>query len=152
MVFLLTSDQKLSTRTLILEGWSISVDRKHLSGVDWALLIDWLTNNVHNSSKSLWSDWNHNWRSGISDGLSSNETFSGIQSDSSDVVTTQMLGDLKNESVFSALDLKGVHNLWKVTLELDIDDGTDDLRDLSNCGLRGESPYLIEKNMLEKHS
>ena len=145
MVFLLTSDQKLSTRTLILEGWSISVDRKHLSGVDWALLIDWLSNNVHNSSKSLWSDWNHNWRSSISDGLSSNETFSGIQSDSSDVVTTQMLGDLKNESVFSALDLKGVENFWKVTLELDIDDGTDDLRDLSNCGLRGESPYLIGK-------
>ena len=145
MVFLLTSDQKLSTRTLILEGWSISVDRKHTLGVNWTLLIDWLSNNIHNSSKSLWSDWNHNWRSSISDFLTSNETLSRIQSDSSDVVTTQVLGDLKNKSVFSTNDLKGVKNLRKVTLELDIDDGTDDLRDLSNCGLRGESPYLIGK-------
>jgi hypothetical protein len=52
-----------------------------------------------------------------------------------------MLGDFENESVLSTLNFKSVKNFRKVSLELDIDDGTDDLRDLSNCDLRGEGPY-----------
>jgi hypothetical protein len=42
-----------------------------------------------------------------------------------------MLGDLKNESVGNTLNFKGIKNWWKVTLELDIDNGTDDLRDFT---------------------
>jgi len=59
-----------------------------------------------------------------------------------------MLGDFKNESVFSTLNFKSVKNFRKVSLELDIDDGTDDLRDLSNCDILGESPL---SNKLGKH-
>ena len=114
---------------------------EEFSGVNWALLIDWLSNNIHDSTESLWSNWNHNWGSGISDGLSSDKTLGGIQSDGSNVVTTQMLGDFENESVLNTLNFKSVKNFRKVSLKLDIDDGTDDLRDLSNCDLRGEGPY-----------
>jgi hypothetical protein len=59
-----------------------------------------------------------------------------------------MLGDFENESVLSTLNFKSVKNFRKVSLELDIDDGTDDLRDLSNCDLRGEGPL---GNKLGKH-
>jgi hypothetical protein len=38
-----------------------------------------------------------------------------------------MLGDFENESVFGSLNFKSVKNFRKVSLELDIDDGTDDL-------------------------
>ena len=152
MELLLTSDQKFGTRTLVKEGWSFSVDWEELGGFNWALLIDWLSNNIHNSTESLWSDWNHNWVSSISDILSSNETLSGIQSDGSDVVTTQVLGDLKNESVFDTLNLKSVKNWWKISLKLDIDDGTDDLRNFTNGDLGGECPYLIENKKLGKNS
>jgi hypothetical protein len=37
-----------------------------------------------------------------------------------------MLGDLENQSVFSALDFKSVQNGWSVTIELDINDWSND--------------------------
>ena len=107
---------------------------EEFSGVNWALLIDWLSNNIHDSTESLWSNWNHNWGSGISDGLSSDKTLSGIQSDGTDVVATQMLGDFENESVGSAFDLEGIENRRKFTLKFDVDDGTDNLGNFSSGG------------------
>lgn len=95
--------------------------------VNWALLIDWLTNNVNNSSESLWSDWDDNWAAGVLDTLSSNESLSGIQGNGPHIVTTQMLGDLQYESVICSLHLKGIENWWKISLELHIDDGTNNL-------------------------
>jgi hypothetical protein len=43
-----------------------------------------------------------------------------------------MLSDLENESSFSTLNLKGVKNRRKSALELNIDDGTNNLRDLAS--------------------
>jgi len=57
-----------------------------------------------------------------------------------------MLGDLENESVTNTLDFKGIENWWKISLELDIDNGTDDLRDLTNSNdFSREVSYTIEK-------
>jgi hypothetical protein len=55
-----------------------------------------------------------------------------------------MLGDFKNESVTDSLDLKGIENWWKISLKFDIDNGTDDLRDLtSSRNFGGEVSYTI---------
>jgi hypothetical protein len=43
-----------------------------------------------------------------------------------------MLGDFKDESVLSSLDLKCVENEREFSIEVHIDDGTDNLRDLSD--------------------
>jgi hypothetical protein len=42
-----------------------------------------------------------------------------------------MLGYFQNESVLSSLNFKSVENWRKCAFELDIDDGTNDLRNLS---------------------
>jgi hypothetical protein len=56
-----------------------------------------------------------------------------------------MLGDLKNKSVTNTLNFKGIKNWWKISLELDIDNSTDDLRDFTYTNdLGGEVSYLIE--------
>jgi len=73
------------------------------------------------------SDWNLNWKTGVSDDLSSNETLGGIQSNGSDIVSSQMLRDFQDESMLRTLNLEGVKNRWKLTVELDIDDGTNNL-------------------------
>jgi len=54
-----------------------------------------------------------------------------------------MLGDFENESVLNTLNFKGIENWWKVSLKLDINNGTDDLRDFTNSSdLSGEvSPH-----------
>jgi hypothetical protein len=103
------------------------MDWKEFIRVDWTLFVNWLTNNVDNSTKSLWSDWHNNGALGITNTLSSNESFSGIKSNGSDVVTTQMLGDLEHESVIAILYLKGIENWGKISLELHIHNGTNDL-------------------------
>jgi len=60
------------------------------------------------------------------------ESFSGVEGNSSDVVASQMLGDFQNKFVLDALDLQGVENGWKVALELHVDDSTNHLGNLSH--------------------
>ena len=64
--------------------------------------------------------------------MTSNETVSGVQGDGSHVVATEMLSDLEHETVLSISDLKSVENGGKSTIELDVDDGTNDLRNSSS--------------------
>jgi hypothetical protein len=53
-----------------------------------------------------------------------------------------MLGDFEHESVRGSLNLKSVHDRWEISFELDIDNGTDDLRDLTYSNdLLGEVSY-----------
>ena len=122
-----TSDEQLGSGTLILEGGSVSVDRQEFVRLDRALLVDWLADDVDDSAEGLWSDWHHNWISSVLDLLASNESFSRIQRNGTHVVSTEMLGDLKDESGLGALYLEGVENWRKVTLKLHIHDGTNDL-------------------------
>ena len=44
-----------------------------------------------------------------------------------------MLGNLKDQSLaaFRDINLKGIENLWKFLVELDVDNGTDDLGNLT---------------------
>jgi hypothetical protein len=102
-------------------NWQLSVC------INRSFLVNWLTNDIHDSAETSLSDWNLNWKTGVDDLLSSNETFGGIQSNGSDVVSSQVLGDFKDKSVLSTLNLEGVVNGWKLTVELDIDDGTNNL-------------------------
>ena len=98
-----------------------------------------LTNDVHNSSEGFGTDGNHNWVTSVFDFLSSNKTIGGVQGDSSDSGISQMLGNFKNKSVLSSFDFKGVENGRKVIFELDIDDGTDDLGNLTRLLASGFS-------------
>merc|ERR1719498_167878 len=114
------------------------MDWKELISLNWALLVDGLTNDVDDSTKGLGADWHSNWIASVSNLLTSNETLSGVEGDGSHVVATKMLSDLEDESVVDTLHLKGVEDRWKVALELHIDDGTNDLGDLTNGKIRTE--------------
>lgn len=103
------------------------MDGSVFSGVDWTSLVNWLTNHIDNSTESFWTDWHENGCTSIDDSLSSNETFSGIQGDGSHVVTTQMLSDFQNQSVLSSLYFQSIQNGWEFTVEVHIDDGTNNL-------------------------
>lgn len=56
-----------------------------------------------------------------------------------------MLGDLEHQSVVDALDFKGVKNWWKVSFELHVNDGTDNLGNFTNTAdFLCEVSYLID--------
>ena len=122
-------------------NWSV------LISLDGTTLIDGLTNNIDDSSEGLGTDGYQNGGADIADTLSSNETLSGIKGNGTDVVSTEMLGDLENKSVGAILNLKGIQNWGKLALELHIDDGTNNLGNftLSSNLFRGsgESAYII---------
>ena len=110
-----------------------------LVGIDWATLVDGLANDINDSAESACADWHLNWGASIEDGLSSDETLCGVESDGAHVVASQMLGNFEHESVAGSLHLKGIENWGKLSAELHIHDGTNHLGDLS-IGRR-ESSY-----------
>jgi len=107
------------------------VDGAELVGLDGTTLVDGLTNNIDDSTESLGADGNHDGGAGVGDSLATHETLSGVHSDGAYIVSTQVLGDLKNEDLFSVLNTEGVENGGELSFELYVDDGTNNLRNLS---------------------
>lgn len=107
-------------------------------------LIDGLSNNVDDSAKSLRTNWHHDGVSSVADWLATNETFSGVQGDGTYVVTTQVLCNLENKTVLSALNFESIENGRKLTFELHVDDGTNNLRNLSMSDLCAEATYTTQ--------
>lgn len=108
------------------------MDGSVLGGVDGTALIDGFTNDIDNSSKCLRTNRHENGCAGILHVLATHEALSGVQGNCADVVATEMLGDLEHKTVLSTLDLKSVEDGREISVELHVDDGTDDLRD-SSC-------------------
>ena len=96
-------------------------------GFDWASLIDGVSNDVHNPAEGLWPDGDTDRSSGINDFLTSDESLCGVHSNCSDSGVSKMLSDLEDESVFDSLDLECVEDRWDVSVELHVNDGTNDL-------------------------
>ena len=81
-----------------------------LIGVDWATLIDGLTNHINDSSEGLRSDGDHDRALHVLDLLATDKTFSRVERNSAHVVTTEMLGNFEDETIVGALDLEGIEN------------------------------------------
>jgi hypothetical protein len=123
----LTCNKHLSAGALVDEAGSISVDGSVFIGQDGATFVDGLTDDVDDTAEGLGTDGDQNWVTSVHDGLSTDETFSGVEGDGSDVVTTEMLGDFEDKSVCDSLNFESVENWGEGTLELDVDDSTNNL-------------------------
>ena len=142
-VWQLTGNEELLSRTLLFEGWRFSVDWQELVGSDGAALIDRLTDNVDDSAESFGADGHLDGIASVLDGLATHETLGGVEGNGAHVVATQVLGDLKDEAVLGALNFECIHDRGKFTFELHVDDGTDDLGNLSSGG--AEATYKAKK-------
>ena len=115
------------------------MDGKELGSVDGTTFVNGLTNDINDTTESARANGHLNGVSSVLDRLATDETLGGVESNGAHVVATQVLGNLKDETVLGSLDLKGVENRRKLTFELHIDDGTNNLRDLSSGA--GEASY-----------
>ena len=129
---LLTGDEELLSGTLLIERGSLTMDREELGSVDGATLVDGLSDHINDTAEGARADRHLNRVASVLNGLTTDETLSGVESNRAHVVATQVLGDLEDETVLGALNLKSVENRRELTLELDVDDGTNDLGDLSS--------------------
>ena len=119
------------------------MDGESLRGSDGAALVDRLTNHVDDSAESFRTDGHLNRVASVNDGLATHEALRRVERNRTDRVATQMLGDLEDETVLGALDLEGVVDRREFSIELHVDDGTDDLGDFTSGG--AEATYYQTK-------
>ena len=124
------------------------MDGQEALGVDGATLVDGLADDIDDSAEGAGTDGNLNGIASVDDGLATHETLSGVESDGAHVVATQVLGDLEDETVFSLLNFERVEDRRKLTLELHIDDGANDLRDFARSNRRAKGAYLQRPGQL----
>jgi hypothetical protein len=129
-----TGDEDGGRGILIGKGRSVGVDRKGHLLADWSTLIDRLTDDVDNASKELVTDWDIDRSTLINHLLATLKTLGGIHSNSADGVLTKMLSDLEHDANVVVLDLESIQNVWELAIELDVDDGTNDLGDGASTG------------------
>lgn len=103
------------------------MDGSVLVGLDGAALVDGLTDHVDDSAEGLGADGHQDGGAGVDDALASDQALSGVQGNGSHVVAAQVLSDLKDKSVLGSLDFECVEDGWELSVEVDVDDGTNNL-------------------------
>lgn len=74
-----TSNKDLGASGLLGERGSVSVDGSTLGGLDRATLVNGVTSDVHDATKSLGTDWNHDGVAGIGCTVTADETLGTYQ-------------------------------------------------------------------------
>lgn len=126
-----TCGQQLSSSSQILEGRRFSVNGQFHFSIDGASFVDGLADHVHNSSQTFGTDWHHDGSASVRDFLASDQAVGGVKRDCSDGVSSQMLGDFEDESVVHSLHFESVQNRRQSFVELNVDNGSDNLRHFS---------------------
>mmetsp|Transcript_19812 Transcript_19812/g.50669 ORF Transcript_19812/g.50669 Transcript_19812/m.50669 type:complete len:478 (-) Transcript_19812:230-1663(-) len=123
-----TSDKDFLLCRLVGEKRRVVMNGVLCLGSDFSTLINGLSNDVNDTAKGLLAYGNLDGGAGVNYALATDKTVSGIHSNSPHGVFSKMLGNLKNESHVVVLNLKGVQDGGELTIELNIDDGTNNLR------------------------
>jgi len=122
-----TGHKNLCLGLLLSESWGISVNWESLCGVNWSTLINWLANNVDDTAKETWADRHLDWGTSVNNSLATDQTISCVHSNGTDGVLSKMLSNLEDNTDIVFLNLKGVQDRWKLAIELNVNDGTNDL-------------------------
>ena len=75
--------------------------------------------------------------------LAAHQALGGVHRDGAHGVLAEMLRDFEHQAVAAVLGLERVQDRRQVILELHVDDGADDLGDLSDCVGRGGHSVLV---------
>jgi peptide chain release factor 1 len=133
-----TSDQNLGGGRLLDELGSLGVNGEVLISLDRTTLVDGVASDVHDTAKSSGTDGDGDGSASVLSLGASDETLSTVHGNASDDVLTQMLGNLQDELLAIVLSLERVQNSRELGgVELDIDDGTDNLVNLADTSAGG---------------
>ena len=135
-----TGLENLGLGGLVNERGGLDVNGGDLGALDGSTLVHGLANDVHDTTEGAGTDGDLNGETSVNDLLATDETLGTLHGNSTDGVLTKVLGDLENETsaTLNILDLEGVKDGRELlSVELDIDDGTNDGLDGAGLALRG---------------
>lgn len=119
-----TGDEDLSGGGLLDELRGIGVDGQELVGLNGTTLVNGVTSDVHDATKSSGADGDGDGRTGVGGLAATDETLSTVHSNATDDVLSQMLRNLEDELLAVVLGGQGVENGRKLLgVELDVNDG-----------------------------
>lgn len=108
-----TSLQDFSSSRLLNEGRRVGMDRGKLDTFDGAPLVNWLTNDVHDTTQSTLPDRDPDGGTSVDNFLTTDETLGTVHGDCSDRVLTEVSSDLENETTtVEVLNLKSIQDRW----------------------------------------
>ena len=122
-------DEDLRLGGLLGIGRRRLVDGAQRVGLDRAGLVDRLADDVHDAAEGVEADRDLDGLAGIGDLLAADQAFRGVHRDAAHGALAELHGDFEHEAVAVVLGLEGVQDLGQVAVEMDVDDGADDLGD-----------------------
>lgn len=115
-----TGNENLGRGGLLSENWWVGVNWGVVLGLDWTTLVDWVTSNVHDTTKSTLTDWNSDWSARVGGGLATAKTLGTCTASVSPILrpgysTHTVHGNATND-IFTQMLLKGV-SIWRYAIE-----------------------------------
>ncbi len=126
-------DQDFGRAGLLGKAGGFAMDRGGVFGADRAGFVDRLADHVHDAAKAGRADRHGDRAAGVGDFLAADQAFGGVHGDGAHGVLAQMLRHFEHQADLLAGLGVGVGGLQRVqdrgqlTVELDVDDGADDL-------------------------
>ncbi len=124
--------ENLRFRRLIGVGGRRLMDRPARRRIDRPRLIDRLTDDVHDTAERRVADRHADRVAGVKDLLAAHQAFGDVHGDGAHGVLAQVLRHFEHQTVVAVLGLERVENRRQVIFELDVDDGANHLRDVTN--------------------
>ncbi len=125
-------DQHFGVRRLIDEIRGRTVDRQRAGGVDGAALVDRLTDDVDDAAQRLRADRHGDRVAGVQDFRATHQTVGAVHGDGADRALAQMLRHFQDERLAVVLGVQRVQDRRQDAVELHVDDGARNLRDLAD--------------------
>ena len=109
-----------------------AVDRARLVGVDRALLVDRLADDVEDAAERRVADRHRDRPAGVGDRAAADQALGRVHRDGAHGRLAEVLGDLEHQALAVVVGFERVQDLRQLAVELHVDDGADDLGDLAD--------------------
>src|SRR5205085_11681388 len=95
-----------------------------------ARLVDRIADHVDDAAQRAVADRHRNGSAGVRHLLTAHQPFARIHGDGAHGRFAEMLGDFEHQAIALILRLECIEDRRQLRLEMDVDDGADDLRDV----------------------
>ena len=125
-------DQNRGFGRLVGIGRRILVDRPQHFALDRTGFVDRFADHVDDAAEQPGADRHRDRRPGVGDFLAAHQPFAGVHGDGTHGVFAKLLRDFQHQALALIGGFQRVEDRRQVLVEMHVDDGADDLGDMSD--------------------